>query len=238
MSSADARHDVERLLEAARRSGRRQLTEPETKALLAAAGLTVPEERLAITPAEARRCARELGFPVVLKVVSADVAHKSNVGGVRLGLASEEEVETAAAEILERVREARPEARVEGVLVARQHLGLEVLLGVVSDPQFGPVMVFGLGGTAVEVLGDVTFRLIPLEERDAVEMLDEIRGAPLLDGFRGSPPASRPAIVEALLSLSELVARFPDVIQEIDVNPLLVSSDQAVAVDAMAVLRS
>jgi succinyl-CoA synthetase beta subunit len=228
---------VRELFATVRASGRRHLTEPEAKRLLRAAGLSVSEERLVESAGDAVQAAGELGFPVVLKVVSPDVPHKSDVGGVRLGLATPEAVEDAYGTILAAVRHASPAARIDGVLVGRQHRGLEVLLGMVTDPQFGPVMVFGLGGTAVEVLGDVTFRLIPLDERDALAMLDEIRSAPLLDGHRGSPPASRSAIVAALLGLSRLVACFPDDLEEIDVNPLLVTPDRAVAVDAMAVLR-
>ena len=239
-SAADAGRfeSVERLLSAARQAGRRHLTEPETKELLRAAGLSVPEERLVVSASEAVEAAQELGFSVVLKVVSPDILHKSDIGGVRLGLASPEAVEEAYYAILSDVEDRRPEAKIDGILVGRQHEGLEVLVGTVTDRQFGPVMVFGLGGIAVEVLGDVTFRLIPLHERDAVAMLDEIKSAPLLDGFRGSPPVSRASIIAALLGLSELVARFSDVIQEIDVNPMLVTPERAVAVDAMAVLRS
>ena len=212
------------------------LTEPETKSLLALAGLPVPKEHVVHGASDAARAAAALGFPAVLKIVSPDIPHKSDVGGVRVGLASPLAVERAYLEIESDVRAACPGARIDGMLVQPQLRGVEVIVGATTDEQFGPVMVFGLGGTAVEALGDVAFRLVPLDEHDARAMFGEIRAASLLDGFRGSPPASKDAIVRALLVLSSLVARFADQIAEIEINPLLVTAEQALVVDALAVL--
>lgn len=227
---------IERLLAIARQSGRRILTEPETKAILSIAGLSVPREQVVKGAREAVRVARKFGFPVVLKVVSPDLAHKSDTGGVHLGLDSPLAVERAYHAILASVRAAAPRATIDGVLVQPQLAGLEVIIGVTADPQFGPVIMFGLGGTAVELLGDVAFRLVPLDEENARSMLDEVKTAPLLSGFRGSRAVNTRSILVALLRLSEVMYRFSDVIQEIEINPMLVTAEGAVAVDAMAVM--
>lgn len=229
---------IQRLLAAARRNGRSRLSEPETKTILALAGFCVPEERTVTSAREAARAAHEIGFPIVLKVVSRDLPHKSDVGGVRLGLQSPEAVRRAYEGMLADVRAGSRHAQIDGVLVQQQLHGAEVILGATTDLQFGPVMVFGVGGTAVEALGDVAFRLIPIDEHDARVMLEEIKAAPLLKGFRGSAPVNRRALVAALLRLSRLVARFHGVIQDIEINPLVVAGARTVAVDAVAVISS
>lgn len=238
MAAAPGFDSVRQILAAARRNGRDRLTEPETMAMLELAGIAVARDRVVQSAADAVSAATALGFPVVLKIVSPDLPHKADVGGVRLGLESADAVRRAYDGILSAVHAAAPDARIDGVLVQQQLDGVEVMLGAVRDAQFGPVMVFGIGGTAVEALADVSFRLAPLEDRDARAMLAEVRGGRLLDGFRGAPPASRPHIIDALLRLSALVAHFPDAIREIDVNPMLVTADRAVAVDALAVISS
>jgi succinyl-CoA synthetase beta subunit len=233
---AGAFETIGRLLAAARGGGRSTLTEPETKTILAAAGVPVPREHVAENARQAVVAARDVGFPVVLKVVSPDLPHKSEVGGVVLGLDSADAVRKAYHRLLDRVCERVPRAQIDGVLVQPQLRGLEVILGATTDAQFGPVMVFGLGGTAVEVLRDVAFRLAPLDEHEARAMLEDVRGAPLLNGFRGAPAVNKRSIVTALLRLSTLMWRFSDVIREIEVNPMLVTAEGAVAVDAMAVV--
>lgn len=227
---------IERLLSRAQRDGRETLTEPETKAVLALAGIAVPAEVVVTSAAQAARLARRIGFPVVLKIVSSDLPHKSDVGGVQLGLQSQQEVRRAYGTIVSRVRQASRRARIEGVLVQPHLGGREVILGVTHDAQLGPVVVFGLGGTAVELLGDVAFRLVPIAERDAREMLREIRSAPLLNGYRGGAAVDTKSIVRALLNLSRLMSRFSDVIREIEINPMVMTPRGGVAVDAMAVL--
>jgi succinyl-CoA synthetase beta subunit len=227
---------IERFLSRAQQNGRETLTEPESKALLALAGIPVPAETVATSAAHAARVARRMGFPVVLKIVSSDLPHKSDVGGVQLGVRSQQEVRRAYAQIISRVRKASRSARIEGVLVQPHLTGREVILGATHDAQLGPVVVFGLGGTAVEILGDVAFRLVPIAERDAREMLREIRSAPLLRGYRGTPAVDTTSIVRALLNLSRLMCRFSGVIQEVEINPMLMTPRGGVAVDAMAVL--
>ena len=236
VSGASDFRSIERLLSRAQREGHEALTEPETKTMLAQAGITVPAESVATSAAHAARLARRIGFPVVLKVVSRDLPHKSDVGGVALGLRSQEAVRLAYRTILKRVRKASSGARIDGVLVQPYLSGTEVILGATQDGQLGPVVVCGLGGTAVELLGDVAFRLVPIDERDAREMLGEIKSAPLLNGYRGGPAVDIGGIVRALLSLSRLMSRFSPVIREIEINPMLVTPHGAVAIDAMAVL--
>ncbi|HET9199357.1 MAG TPA: acetate--CoA ligase family protein [Dehalococcoidia bacterium] len=216
----------------------RLLNEVESKQLLESAGITTASARLARSCGEAVQLATELGFPAVLKIVSDDVAHKSDIGGVRLGLESAEDVERAYDDILKAVTGRQPDARIEGVSVQRMAApGLEVIIGMSRDPQFGPVMMFGLGGVLVEVLEDVVFRLVPLERRDAVEMLQEIRGSALLDGYRGSPAISREALVDLMLQVSAFIDAHPE-ISELDLNPVFAYPDGAIAVDARIVITS
>jgi acyl-CoA synthetase (NDP forming) len=234
-SEADFR-SIERFLLRAQKHRREALTEPETMQLLSLAGVPVAAGILATTAGQAERAAKRLGFPVVLKVVSPDLIHKSDAGGVQVGLKSMDDVRRAYRTIAASVRRHAPQAQIVGLLVQPHLRGREVILGATRDPQLGPVMVFGVGGTAVELLGDVAFRLAPIDDRDARSMLDEIRAAPLLRAFRGSAPVKRGSIVTALLRLSRLMCRFSHLIHEIEINPMLVTADGAVAVDAMAVI--
>lgn len=220
----------------ARSEGRALLTEVEAKSVLAEWGIPVVETRLARSRNEAREIADELGYPVVVKVVSPDIAHKSDVGGVKLKLSDAEAVGQAWDEIMASVRAAEPNARIEGVSVQRMaEPGIEVIVGMTTDPQFGPVMMFGLGGIMVEVLKDVAFRLVPLEEKDAAEMIDEIRARPILDGIRGQPGGDIGALRKLLLDVSRFVEAHPEV-RELDLNPVFVYPNGLVAVDARMVV--
>ncbi len=226
----------ETVLAQARAEGRTLLTEVEAKALLEEAGVPVARTLLARTREEAERAAEEVGYPVVLKIVSPDIAHKSDVGGVRLNLRDREAVGQAFDEVVGNARRAVPDARITGVAV--QHMapqGTEVIVGMTTDPQFGPVMMFGLGGIMVEVLKDVSFRLVPLEEKDARQMIDEIKGRPVLSGVRGQPPADVDALARTLLKVSEFVERHPEV-RELDLNPVFAYPDGALAVDARIIV--
>jgi succinyl-CoA synthetase beta subunit len=229
---------IERCLSRAQRDGHEALTEPETKAILAHAGIAVPRESVATSAAHAVRLALRIGFPVVLKVVSRDLPHKSDVGGVLLGLRSQAAVRRAFCTIITRVRRVSRRARIDGVLVQPHFSGREVILGATQDAQLGPIVVFGVGGTAVELLDDVAFRMVPIDERDAKEMLAEIKSGPLLNGYRGAAAVNTRSIVRSLLCLSRLMFRFSHLIREIEINPLLVTRHGAVAVDALAVLAS
>ena len=227
---------MDAVLTRVKEEGRTVLTELEAKDLLKQAGIKVNDTRLAATKAQAVALAREMGFPVVLKIASPDVIHKSDAGGVKVGLRSQRQVGQAYQEIMASVRAKHPQARLQGVTVqAMARPGVEVIIGVSQDPQFGPVLMFGLGGIWVEVLKDVAFRLIPITPYDAREMIREIKGFPLLEGYRGQEPAHLPTLEGILLQVSELVEKHPQ-IQELDINPIFAYRDGAVAVDARVIL--
>ena len=223
-------------IDRAKSEGRTVLTEIESKQILEEAGIPTAIARLATSADEAVKAAKELGYPSVLKTVSPDVTHKSDVGGVRLGLDSPETVTAAFAEISEAVKRHEPNARIEGVAVQKMaRPGIEVIVGMSKDPQFGPVLMFGLGGILVEVLKDVSFRIVPLEPRDARQMVREIKGFPVLHGFRGQEPTDLEALEELLLKVSAFVDAHPE-IEELDLNPVFAYKDGVLAVDARIVV--
>jgi len=224
------------IIDRARTQGRKILTEVESKQLLEEAGIPTARARLATSRDAAVQAARDIGFPVVLKVVSPQISHKSDVGGVRLDLKSPQEVAAAFDEITAAALRAAPDATVDGVSVQQMaRPGIEVIVGVSTDPQFGPVIMFGLGGVLVEVLKDVSFRIIPIALRDARQMIREIKGFPLLEGYRGQDPADLAALESLLLRVSEFVEQQPEV-SELDLNPIFAYKDGALAVDARIVL--
>jgi len=207
--------------------------------ILRAYGFTLPASRLCTSAENVVACAEQIGYPVVMKISSPDILHKSDVGGVRVGVASELEVVGAFTSIIESARRKLPNAEVAGVLVQEMvRGGREVILGMTRDAQFGPMIMFGLGGIYVEVLKDVSFRIAPLTRLDAEEMINEIRAVKLLRGMRGQPPADFDALAEGLLRLSQLVTDFPEIV-EMDLNPLAVfpKGGGALAMDARLALR-
>ncbi|HLH65177.1 MAG TPA: acetate--CoA ligase family protein [Solirubrobacteraceae bacterium] len=233
-----AREVVNELIEAARAEGRSALSSPEAARVCEAYGIATAGQRLARSPEEATAAARELGFPVVAKIVSPEILHKTEAGGVIVGLSSEEEVAQAYERIIANARSHDPNARVTGVEIQRMLSGgQEVLIGALADPTFGPLVTFGLGGVMVELLRDVTFRLAPATEAEAASMLDGIRGAAVLGGVRGAPPCDRAALTAMIARVSQLIADFPQ-IAEIDLNPVLAGPDGATAVDARIVLAA
>ncbi len=219
-------------------SNRRGLTEIESKDMLAAAGIPVTATRLATSPDEAVAAAQEIGFPVVLKIVSPDILHKSDVGGVLLGVNDAGAVKQGFDQIVSKARAAVPGADIQGVAVQQMAKeGTEVIVGLVTDPQFGPVVMFGLGGVLVEVLKDVSFRIVPLRPRDAGAMIREIKGYPILEGVRGRPPVDVAALERLVLGVSEFAKAHPEVV-ELDLNPVLAYPSGVVAVDARIVVES
>jgi acyl-CoA synthetase (NDP forming) len=225
------------IVEQARAEGRTILTEIEAKQMLEDAGVPVSPARLAKTRDEATAAAEKLGYPIVLKIVSPQITHKSDVGGVALGLATKDDVAAAFDRVIAAAKQHVPDATIEGVAVQRMEKpGTEVIVGVTTDAQFGPVLMFGLGGVLVEVLKDVAFRIIPIEERDARQMIEEIKGYPLLQGYRGSDPADQAKLRELLLKVSKFVEQHPE-IAELDLNPIFAYKDGAIAVDARIVLN-
>ncbi|HET7737245.1 MAG TPA: acetate--CoA ligase family protein [Tepidiformaceae bacterium] len=226
----------EAVLAQARAEGRTLLNEVEAKQVLREAGVPATETVLATSREQAATEAERIGYPVVLKVVSPDIAHKSDVGGVKLNLASKEAVGAAYDEIMASARAAEPNAKIIGVAVQQMaKQGTEVIIGMTTDPQFGPVLMFGLGGIMVEVLKDVSFRLVPLEDRDAAQMISEIKGAPVLGGVRGQPPADIDALKATIRKVSDFVQAHPEV-RELDLNPVFAYPDGALAVDARIVV--
>lgn len=215
----------------------KSLTEVESKELLKQAGIPVVEAKLARSKKEAISVAKEIGFPVVLKIVSPQVVHKSDSGGVRLGLATATQVGRAYAEITASVRQKHPEAVIQGVSVQKMApSGVEVIVGMSQDAQFGPVIMFGLGGVLVEVLKDVSFRIVPVSRRDAQEMIREIKGYPILEGYRGQEPANISALEELVFKVSQFAEQNPQ-IKELDLNPVFAYNDKVVAVDARIILE-
>lgn len=228
----------DKIIEQARKEGRSMLTEIEAKQLLKSAGINAVDTRLATSKEQATAIAKELGFPVVMKIASADVVHKSDAGGVKLGLKTGAAVGKAWDEIMKSIKAAFPNAKIEGVSVQTMaRPGVEVIIGMSKDAQFGPVLMFGLGGVLVEILKDVSFRIVPLVKRDAKEMIREIKGFPLLQGYRGSEPADVENLENMLLKVSEFIEKSPD-IKELDLNPIFAYKDGAVAVDARVILEN
>ena len=222
----------------ARLEGRLLLSEVESKNLLVAEGISVTDAQLARDAAEAVSVAESLGYPVVMKIISPDIAHKSDVGGVVVGLTDSDEVKSGYDEMMRKISSVAATAKIEGVSIqSMAKPGIEVIVGATTDPQFGPVMMFGLGGVFVEVLKDVSFRVVPLEPRDAKQMVREIDALPILEGIRGQEGADLQALESLLLSVSELIERRPE-IAELDLNPVFAYSDGAIAVDARIVLHS
>lgn len=214
------------------------LAEDDAKVLLSSYGVETPREEVAGSLAQAAAAAERIGFPVVLKVISPDLPHKTEAGGVRLGLDSAQAVVRAYDEILASVSRHSPGARIKGVLVA-EHVSAEheLLCGIKRDPQFGPVVALALGGVFVEILKDIVFGVAPLDRVEALDMIDALRGAPVLAGARGKAPVDRERLAAALVSLSKLAMEHPEV-WELDVNPLAATAGgRLVALDCLVRLE-
>lgn len=227
---------VDEILTKAREEKRTVLTEIEAKQILMEAGINCTDTRLAATRDQAVAISEEIGYPIVLKISSVDITHKSDAGGVKVNLKDKAAVEEAYDEIMASCTAKHPDADIEGVAVqGMAKIGTEVIIGMTKDPSFGPVLMFGLGGIFVEVLKDVAFRIVPLDKNDASEMINEIKGKKLLEGYRGEDPADIPFLEDTLLKLSGLVDKTEGV-AEIDMNPVFAYKQGAVVVDARIIL--
>jgi len=225
------------LIERTRRQGRTLLTELESKQVLHDLGIATTLGQLATSEEDAVRAADAIGYPVVLKIASPDIVHKSDVGGVQLHLQDGEAVRQTFRTMQQRVAARVPGARIDGIIVQPMATpGVEVIVGMSKDATFGPVLMFGLGGVLVEVLKDVTFRIVPLSRRDAREMMHDIQSFPVLAGYRGAAPADLEALQNILLTLSAFVESTPEV-QEIDLNPIYAYAQGALVIDARVVLE-
>jgi len=215
---------------------KRSLLETEAKELLKEYKIPVPNFKLIKSENEIIGLAKEINFPIVMKIVSPDIIHKTDAGGVKVGIKDEKEAELAYQEIISKVKKYNKEAKIEGVIVYPMVLqGTEIIIGMMKDPHFGPVVMFGLGGIFVEVLKDISFRILPIEERDAGEMITGIKGYEILKGARGNPPRDIQAIKEVLLKVSKLTTENPE-INEIDLNPIFVFEKGLQVVDARMIL--
>ncbi len=228
--------EIERVVKEAFSLGRNTLVEPEAMEVLRLNSIPVPDFRVVKDVNAAIETAEKMGFPVVLKLVSPDLTHKSDVGGVALGLKDGKEIESSWAQMILDVAFKRPSAMIEGFIIEKMApRGLEVIVGGIKDEQFGPVVMFGAGGVTAELMKDVSLRLAPIDRNEAFEMMSETRGYPLLTGFRGNTMKDLDAVADTIIKLSEILEE-TDGIKELEINPLLVYERGVLAVDAMAVL--
>ena len=228
---------AQQIINRAKKEARVLLTEIESKELLKEAGINVVDTRLATSREEAVSIGGQLGFPVVLKIASSDIIHKSDAGGVKVGLKTPKQVARAYDEILKAISQQHPDANIQGISVQKMaRPGVEVIIGMSKDAQFGPMIMFGLGGIWVELLKDISFRIAPLTRADAAEMIREIKGYPLLTGYRGQEAVDIARLEDFILRISEFADSNPAV-KELDLNPVFAYGDGAVAVDARVILE-
>ena len=220
-----------------KKSGEKFLTEPVCEEILSSYKIPIPPAYLAQDSEEAAKFAAKVDFPVVLKVVSKQIIHKSDAGGVIVGIKNKEEVKRAFDKILKNVKCYNSKAKIDGIYVQKMASpGREVIIGAVKDKQFGQVVMFGLGGILVEVLKDVAFRIAPINKDEAMEMIDKIKGLPILKGVRGEKPIDFDILSETIASISKLVVDFPQIAQ-LDINPIRVYPKGLYAVDARIILE-
>ncbi len=233
---SNSKDAVRKILDLVKADKRTSLTAPEGKLVCDAYGIPVPKEGVAKSASEASKIATGMGFPVVMKIVSQDILHKTEAGGVMVGVKSAADVEENYAAILANARKYKSDAKIEGIQVQQMLLGgQEVIVGAVTDGSFGKLVAFGLGGVLVEVLKDITFRLAPATQQDALSMLDGIQAHEMLKGVRGSDPANRDAIADIIVNVSKLITDFPE-IAEMDLNPVFATKDNAIAADVRIVV--
>jgi len=230
--------DVEEILSRVKKDGRRVLLEPEAEKVCAHYGIPVAESYVTTSGEEASRKAKDLGFPVVMKIVSPHISHKTEARGVLVGIQDQDESKTGFETIVANARRFRPDGTIIGVLVQRMiPAGVEVMVGGLRDPIFGPTLLFGMGGIFTEILKDAVFNLAPLEEPDGYYMVRSVKAYPLLSGYRNMPKADEKAIVDILLKASRIICDRSE-IEQMDLNPIIVSDKGAIAVDVRIVLHS
>jgi acyl-CoA synthetase (NDP forming) len=226
---------VHRIIQRAKKE-KRSLLETEAKELLKEYGIPVPDFKLIKSKDEIIGLAKEINFPIVMKIVSPDIIHKTDAGGVKIGITDEKEAKSAFQEIIFKAKKYNKETKISGAIVYTMvPQGTEIIIGMMKDPHFGPVIMFGLGGIFVEILKDISFRILPLEEKDAREMITEIKGYEILKGVRGEGPKDIKAIKTLLMKISQLSIENPE-INEIDLNPIFVFEKGLQVVDARMIL--
>src|SRR3981189_1206444 len=222
---------VRKILDAVKADKRSSLTAPEGKLVCDAYGIPVPKEGVATSAAEAAKIATGMGFPVVMKIVSPDILHKTEAGGVMVGVKTSADVEKNYAAILANAKKYKSDAKIEGIQVQQMLAGgTEVIVGSITDGSFGKLVAFGLGGVLVGGLKDITFRLAPATRQDALSMLDGIQAHDMLKGVRGGDPVSRDALADVIVRVSELVSDFPEIVA-LDLNPVFATKKDAIAAD-------
>jgi acetate---CoA ligase (ADP-forming) subunit beta len=228
---------VNEIFEKAKAEGRKFLLEYEAKTVCKDYGIPVTKLKIAKTAEEAAKFSEEIGYPTVLKIISPDVIHKVDVGGVILNVASSEDAKKAYNKIVENVKKHKPDAKIDGILVQEMApSATEVIVGAIKDAQFGPTLMFGLGGTFVEIMKDVSFRIAPIKEDDARQMISEVKAYPILLGYRGQPPRDIDTIVKIIMDTSKMVMEHQN-IKELDLNPVIVYEKGAKTVDARIILE-
>ncbi|MHA1377584.1 MAG: acetate--CoA ligase family protein [Candidatus Helarchaeota archaeon] len=230
--------EVKTIIQNALKEGRTALMEHESKDIIKAYGIEVPAYKIVNSADDAVKAANEIGYPAVCKIASPDIIHKTDAGGIKLNLKNAEEVKAAYTEILENAKKYKADAKIAGINVQKMtDKGItEVIVGMTTDPQFGPALMFGLGGIFVEIYKDVSFRVCPITEYDANEMIRDIKAFPLLDGFRGAPKADIQTIVNILMNICKLSLENPE-IDQIDLNPVIALPKGAAVVDARVILK-
>jgi len=231
-----AKQEAKKIIGDAISSGRKSLLEPDALELLKAFGIPVSEYIIVHDAAEAKDAADKIGYPVVLKVVSRDILHKTEAGGVMAGLKNAQEVEDSFNEMIFELSDHYATAKIEGFLIERMvDKGVEVIVGGVRDAQFGPAVMFGIGGVIVELLKDVSFRLAPVTKEECLEMVKEIKAYPLLTGYRGSGIVNLDAISDVIIKIGSIMEELEE-IKEMEINPLIAYPDGVIAVDARIML--
>ncbi len=228
---------IEKIIKDALTAGRKSLLEPEAKTLISTLGISIPKSILIKREKDIVAAAKKLSPPYVLKVISYDILHKSEAGGVITGISDFKGLNQARVKIIKNINKYIPGATIDGFLLEEMAPnGVEVIIGALRDPQFGPTVMFGIGGIAVELLKDVSYRLAPINKKDAFDMIKEVKSYPLLTGFRGSNPVDLENIASVIIKLSEILIKIED-IKEIEINPLIVYEKGVKAVDARVVLN-
>ncbi|MEK6693230.1 MAG: acetate--CoA ligase family protein [Nitrospirota bacterium] len=216
---------------------KRSLLEPEAKALINSVGIPIPSSGAARDEDEAVNIAESISYPVVLKVISPQVIHKTDFGGVKIGARNKDEVKRDFSDIIENIRRKVPDAEVIGILVEKMAFqSTEVIIGGIRDLQFGPAIMFGLGGIFTEILKDISFRLAPITKKEALGMMEELKGYPLIEGYRGSKPLDRESLSDTMVKVSKLMEEIKD-IQEVDLNPVFLYPEGLTVVDARIILK-
>ncbi len=229
---------AQKLLEHVLSEGRKNLLEPEAYEVLSSYSIPICPYKVVDSIEEAESAANSIGYPIVLKIISPDIIHKSDVGGVRIGIKDDQQLKEDYTSLLNDVREKAPNARIIGVLVEKMApKSVEVVVGMLRDPTFGPAVMFGLGGVLIEIMKDVIFRITPVSKEEAIDMIKKVKGYPLLSGFRGSKPLDVDTIADVICNVSRISIENP-VIDQVDLNPVIVYEKGLVVVDARIILKT